>query len=168
MLFSIIHFVVIDYKCQIQTFPNKALLSHQMICSLEIIILFTGRAFLFKRVVNLTYSHIQDRVMLTGRHMVRDVMCKTCNVKLGWMYEFATDDSQMYVFSFFVKKKIINKFLLFLDFLLFLNRYKEGRVILEQALINESDGFLDPYAPPQTNQVLNSIRPNPQNPYQNE
>ncbi|XP_037920241.1 protein yippee [Hermetia illucens] len=80
----------------------------------------TGRAYLFKRVVNLTYSNVQDRVMLTGRHMVRDVMCKNCSAKLGWMYEFATDDSQ---------------------------KYKEGRVILEYALIAESDGFLDPYNP---------------------
>lgn len=30
----------------------------------------TGRAFLFNKVVNLTYSEVQDRVMLTGRHMV--------------------------------------------------------------------------------------------------
>ncbi|XP_055296545.1 protein yippee [Sitodiplosis mosellana] len=79
----------------------------------------TGRALLFKRVVNLTYTTIQDRVMLTGRHMVRDVMCKNCKTKLGWMYEYATEDSQ---------------------------KYKEGRVILEQALIAESEGFPDPYA----------------------
>lgn len=26
--------------------------------------------------VNLEYSEVQDRVMLTGRHMVRDVSCK--------------------------------------------------------------------------------------------
>lgn len=54
--------------------------------------------------------------MLTGRHMVRDVMCKNCKTKLGWMYEFATEESQ---------------------------RYKEGRVILEHALISESEGFND-------------------------
>lgn len=77
----------------------------------------TGRAYLFKRVVNLTYSNVQDRVMLTGRHMVRDVMCKKCKSKLGWMYEFANEDSQ---------------------------KYKEGRVILEHALITESEGFQDP------------------------
>lgn len=53
-----------------------------------------GRAYLFKRVVNLTFSNIQERVMLTGRHMVRDVMCKNCGAKLGWMYEFATEESQ--------------------------------------------------------------------------
>lgn len=74
----------------------------------------TGRAFLFNKVVNLTYSEVQDRVMLTGRHMVRDVSCKSCNNKLGWMYEFATEANQ---------------------------RYKEGRVILERALVTESDGM---------------------------
>lgn len=52
--------------------------------------------------------------MLTGRHMVRDVSCKNCEAKLGWIYEFATDDNQ---------------------------RYKEGRVILERALVTESDGI---------------------------
>ena len=54
--------------------------------------------------------------MLTGRHMVRDVRCRNCNSKLGWIYEFATEDSQ---------------------------RYKEGRVILERALINEVETFKD-------------------------
>lgn len=52
--------------------------------------------------------------MLTGRHMVRDVMCKFCKQKLGWMYEFATEESQ---------------------------KYKEGKVILEHALIVESEGI---------------------------
>ena len=45
--------------------------------------------------------------MLTGRHIVRDVTCKKCDTKLGWVYEFATEETQ---------------------------RYKEGRVILERAL----------------------------------
>jgi len=77
----------------------------------------TGRAFLFNRAVNLTFSECQDRVMLTGRHIVRDVMCKNCGTKLGWMYEFAVEESQ---------------------------RYKEGRVILERALVTESDGMERP------------------------
>ncbi|UJR10187.1 hypothetical protein I4U23_014402 [Adineta vaga] len=74
----------------------------------------TGRAFLFSRVVNTKQNTVQERMMLTGRHFVRDVTCKKCDAKLGWMYEFATEESQ---------------------------RYKEGRIILERALINESDGF---------------------------
>jgi len=46
--------------------------------------------------------------------MVRDVSCKNCDAKLGWIYEFATEENQ---------------------------RYKEGRVILERALVTESDGI---------------------------
>ncbi|XP_016043933.1 protein yippee-like 5 [Erinaceus europaeus] len=64
----------------------------------------TGRAFLFNKVVDLQDSEVQDWVMLTGSHMVQDVSCKNYNSKLGWIYEFATEDSQ---------------------------RYKEGQVILE-------------------------------------
>jgi hypothetical protein len=52
--------------------------------------------------------------MLTGRHFVRDVSCKKCLAKLGWIYEFAYEETQ---------------------------RYKEGHVILERALISESEGF---------------------------
>ncbi|XP_014667703.1 PREDICTED: protein yippee-like 5 [Priapulus caudatus] len=76
----------------------------------------TGRAFLFNKVVNINLSDVQDRMMLTGRHMVRDVSCKNCDAKLGWVYEFATEENQ---------------------------RYKEGRVILERALVSESEGFPD-------------------------
>jgi len=45
---------------------------------------------------NFVYSFFFPQVMLTGRHFVRDVFCKKCAVKLGWIYEFATDDSQRY------------------------------------------------------------------------
>jgi len=74
----------------------------------------TGRAFLFNKVVNVFHSDAMCRVMLTGRHMVRDVYCKNCEAKLGWMYEFATNEDQ---------------------------RYKEGKTILERALIREKEGF---------------------------
>ena len=70
--------------------------------------------FKFNSLFITIYSEVQDRVMLTGRHMVRDVSCKNCDTKLGWIYEFATEDNQ---------------------------RYKEGKVILERALVNETDGF---------------------------
>ncbi|XP_065916688.1 protein yippee-like 5 [Dysidea avara] len=76
----------------------------------------TGRAFLFNKVVNLVYSDVQDRIMLTGRHIVRDCSCKECNTRLGWIYEFATEESQ---------------------------RYKEGKVILERALITETEGIAE-------------------------
>ncbi len=31
----------------------------------------------------------------------RDVFCKNCDAKLGWMYEFATEDNQRYDTSAF-------------------------------------------------------------------
>ena len=41
-------------------------------------------------------SEPAERVMLTGRHWVRDVYCKKCEEKLGWMYEFAMEEQQRY------------------------------------------------------------------------
>ena len=57
--------------------------------------------------------------MLTGKHMVRDVGCKNCDAKLGWIYEFANEENQ---------------------------RYKEGKVILERALVTETDSFEDSFS----------------------
>ncbi|VDK44133.1 unnamed protein product [Anisakis simplex] len=74
----------------------------------------TGRAYLFRRVVNIRESDVESREMMTGRHLVRDVFCKRCNTKLGWMYEFAVEPDQ---------------------------KYKEGRVILERRLVRESEEF---------------------------
>ncbi|MFH4975247.1 hypothetical protein AB6A40_001956 [Gnathostoma spinigerum] len=74
----------------------------------------TGRAFLFRRVVNIRESDVESREMMTGRHLVRDIFCKRCNTKLGWMYEFAVEPDQ---------------------------KYKEGRVILERKLVRESEEF---------------------------
>lgn len=71
----------------------------------------TGKAYLFTKAVNLKFSEVQERHMLTGKHYVRDVFCKGCMEKLGWMYEFAVVDVQ---------------------------RHKEGKVILEKAFIKES------------------------------
>lgn len=46
--------------------------------------------------------------------MVRDVYCKNCNIKLGWIYEFAVEERE---------------------------RYKEGKTILERELIAEEKGL---------------------------
>lgn len=59
-------------------------------------------------------------MMITGRHVVRDVLCKKCNTVIGWMYEYAFDKSQA---------------------------YKEGKVILERSLISDSSGFANDNAP---------------------
>jgi hypothetical protein len=71
----------------------------------------TGKAYLFTKAVNLAYSEVQERHMMTGKHYVRDVFCKVCREKSGWMYEFAVPENQ---------------------------RHKEGKIILEKAYIKEA------------------------------
>ena len=52
--------------------------------------------------------------MLSSYHLVQNVSCKNFRSKLGWIYEFATEDSQF---------------------------YKQGHVTLKSALVRESEGF---------------------------
>lgn len=80
----------------------------------------TGKALLFGAVTNVDMSEIELKNMLTGDHYVRDVNCKRCKARLGWMYEMALNHTQV---------------------------YKEGRVILEQRLIVESLGIIDKEIP---------------------
>ncbi len=49
--------------------------------------------------IPISFSEPSERVMLTGRHWVRDIYCKKCEEKLGWMYEFAMEDQQRYKVS---------------------------------------------------------------------
>eukprot|EP00123_Amoebidium_parasiticum_P006682 comp17578_c0_seq1/m.17203 comp17578_c0_seq1/g.17203 ORF comp17578_c0_seq1/g.17203 comp17578_c0_seq1/m.17203 type:complete len:115 (-) comp17578_c0_seq1:976-1320(-) len=69
-----------------------------------------GRAYLFNQVVNVVEGPPEDRVMTTGLHTVMDVLCKRCTTVLGWRYQKAYEASQ---------------------------KYKEGKFILEKALIQE-------------------------------
>ncbi|KAI9219205.1 yippee zinc-binding/DNA-binding /Mis18, centromere assembly-domain-containing protein [Blastocladiella britannica] len=77
----------------------------------------TGRAFLFQKVVNVTLGEREDRQMTTGLHTVRDVLCIGCGLIVGWTYIYAFEESQ---------------------------RYKEGKTILEKALV---DDLPDPDVP---------------------
>ncbi|ROW14323.1 hypothetical protein VPNG_03947 [Cytospora leucostoma] len=67
-----------------------------------------GKAFLFHRVANFELSEPTERNMTTGRHIVRDVMCKGCHRTVGWKYDKAYETSE---------------------------KYKEGKFILEQELL---------------------------------
>jgi hypothetical protein len=69
-----------------------------------------GRAYLFNTVVNIFEGHNQDRQMTTGLHTVRDIFCNHCNRVLGWRYVKAYEAEQ---------------------------KYKEGKYILEKALMVE-------------------------------
>ncbi|OAV90222.1 hypothetical protein PTTG_00711 [Puccinia triticina 1-1 BBBD Race 1] len=67
-----------------------------------------GRAYLFTSAVNISLGEAEDRPMTTGLHTVRDIFCSKCGTTMGWKYERAYDQNQ---------------------------KYKEGKVILEKALL---------------------------------
>ncbi|KAF8528067.1 yippee-like protein [Hysterangium stoloniferum] len=71
-----------------------------------------GRAYLFDRVVNIYTLEAQERPMTTGLHVVRDICCVKCQTVLGWKYDRAYEESQ---------------------------KYKEGKFILERALLVDVD-----------------------------
>lgn len=68
----------------------------------------TGAGFLFDKVVNVTTGPSEDSVMTTGMHTIRVIYCIDCHENLGWRYEVAFEEDQ---------------------------KYKEGKFILEEALI---------------------------------
>ncbi|PKA58209.1 Putative yippee-like protein [Apostasia shenzhenica] len=55
-----------------------------------------GRAYLFKKVVNISLGPTEDRQLMTGLHTVNDIYCSSCQQMLGWRYEKAYCDSQKY------------------------------------------------------------------------
>mmetsp|Transcript_14116 Transcript_14116/g.16886 ORF Transcript_14116/g.16886 Transcript_14116/m.16886 type:complete len:115 (-) Transcript_14116:199-543(-) len=71
----------------------------------------TGRAYLFDKVVNLTYGPLEERIFTTGLHSVNDIYCISCNSHVGWYYKEAYEESQ---------------------------KYKEGKFIVEKALMRKT------------------------------
>ncbi|KAK3157426.1 hypothetical protein QOZ80_2AG0122050 [Eleusine coracana subsp. coracana] len=69
-----------------------------------------GRAYLFRHVVNISLGPKEDRNFTTGLHTVNDVYCSCCQQILGWRYEKAYEESE---------------------------KYKEGKFILERAMIGK-------------------------------
>ncbi|BFZ63707.1 protein yippee-like moh1 [Saitoella coloradoensis] len=55
-----------------------------------------GKAYLFENVVNVTTLSPQDRNMTTGRHTVRDIVCRGCNETVGWKYDRAYETREQY------------------------------------------------------------------------
>ncbi|KAL6987799.1 hypothetical protein U1Q18_013546 [Sarracenia purpurea var. burkii] len=72
-----------------------------------------GKAYLFKKVVNVTVGEKEERMMMTGMHTVVDIFCVGCGSIVGWKYEAAYEKSQ---------------------------KYKEGKFILERFKVSGPDG----------------------------
>lgn len=47
-------------------------------------------------VVNVNSSEPNERNMTTGKHVVRDIMCRQCQEIVGWKYDKAYESSEKY------------------------------------------------------------------------
>ncbi|PIN24533.1 putative Yippee-type zinc-binding protein [Handroanthus impetiginosus] len=65
-----------------------------------------GRAFLFSHAMNVSMGPKEDRMLMTGLHVVADVHCGDCQELLGWKYEKAYEDLQKYKEGKFALEKI--------------------------------------------------------------
>ncbi|KAJ8761098.1 hypothetical protein K2173_000777 [Erythroxylum novogranatense] len=64
-----------------------------------------GRAYLFKKVVNVSVGAREERMMISGMHTVEDVLCCCCGQLLGWRYVAAHDKDQSYKEGKFVLER---------------------------------------------------------------
>mmetsp|Transcript_9296 Transcript_9296/g.20931 ORF Transcript_9296/g.20931 Transcript_9296/m.20931 type:complete len:224 (-) Transcript_9296:858-1529(-) len=55
-----------------------------------------GRAYLYSDVVNVDTGPTENRLLLTGLHVVCDIYCNACDTRLGWKYVEAFEESQKY------------------------------------------------------------------------
>mmetsp|Transcript_26172 Transcript_26172/g.87656 ORF Transcript_26172/g.87656 Transcript_26172/m.87656 type:complete len:126 (-) Transcript_26172:544-921(-) len=74
-----------------------------------------GRAYLFGEVKNVTTGPQENRMLLTGLHVVADIYCRACENRLGWKYLSAFEETQ---------------------------KYKEGKYILEKEMIFSDEGLV--------------------------
>lgn len=72
----------------------------------------SGRASLYTTHTNLHFGPEVTRSMTTGLHVIKEASCKGCQSVVGWIYVKAFEPDQ---------------------------KYKEGKVILERALVVEVD-----------------------------
>ncbi|CAC9516120.1 zinc-binding protein (Yippee) [Leishmania donovani] len=64
-----------------------------------------GKAFLVSRCENTYYGHQEEKQLMTGLHRVRDVFCSNCDQYVGWGYDFAVDEREMYKMQRFVLER---------------------------------------------------------------
>jgi hypothetical protein len=64
-----------------------------------------GPAYLIEDVLNVTKGPREERILITGMHVVCDVSCVRCQTILGWQYSEAFEDSQKYKEGKFILEK---------------------------------------------------------------
>ncbi|KAJ8747211.1 hypothetical protein K2173_019509 [Erythroxylum novogranatense] len=66
-----------------------------------------GEAYLFDNVVNVIVGEKEERLMMTGMHVVVDIFCVKCCSILGWKYEYAKESSQKYKEGKFILERFM-------------------------------------------------------------
>jgi len=64
-----------------------------------------GRAYLFDKCVIVALGPREERLLMTGLHIVCDLVCIDCQTVLGWKYEEAYEESQKYKVGKFIIEK---------------------------------------------------------------
>mmetsp|Transcript_9209 Transcript_9209/g.14890 ORF Transcript_9209/g.14890 Transcript_9209/m.14890 type:complete len:134 (-) Transcript_9209:278-679(-) len=90
----------------------------------------TGRAYLFDKVVNLTYGPLEERIFTTGLHSVNDIYCISCNSHVGWYYKEVLKIYRLLLrlLDIFVDSQAYEES----------QKYKEGKFIVEKALMRKT------------------------------
>lgn len=64
-----------------------------------------GRAILVQGVINVYFMHAEERMLMTGLHIVRDVHCVSCRENVGWTYDYAQEERERYKIQRFVLER---------------------------------------------------------------
>nr|XP_025884745.1 protein yippee-like At4g27745 [Solanum lycopersicum] len=78
-----------------------------------------GRAFLFSHAINVVEEPPYYIIMITGPHVVSDILCAECGKNLGWKYQRSFRE---------------------------VNKYKEGKIVLVKlspAIMQEAELWLE-------------------------
>ena len=60
---------------------------------------------MFNVAVNVDLGPAKDKVMMTGLHTVKSVICKSCRQVIGWTYVFAYEQREKYKEGKFIIEK---------------------------------------------------------------
>ncbi|ESL08768.1 zinc-binding protein (Yippee) [Trypanosoma rangeli SC58] len=64
-----------------------------------------GKAYLVSRCFNYYFGPQEEKELITGSHIVRDVFCSCCDRYIGWTYDFAYVEKERYKVNRFVLER---------------------------------------------------------------
>jgi hypothetical protein len=65
-----------------------------------------GQAMLVSRCENIFFGNAEEKLLMTGRHVVRDIFCRICETGFGWTYDFAHEERERHKVAKFVIENV--------------------------------------------------------------